>query len=55
MDELLTTRDLAKRAKVTDGYIRQCLLDGSLRGEKLGGRWLIRRVDAERWLRDRAN
>jgi len=48
-----TTHELAAKAKVTASYIRQCLLDGTLRGYKRGRDWLIEAREAERWLKER--
>jgi len=48
-----TTKELAEKAKVTPAYIRQCLLDGTLRGYKRGRDWFIAVQDGDRWLKDR--
>ena len=49
----LTTTELANKAGVTPAYIRQCLLDGTLRGVKRGRDWFIKAREAERWLKER--
>jgi excisionase family DNA binding protein len=45
MKELLTTKEAAALADVTDGRIRQLILVGILPAEKFGRAHLIRRED----------
>lgn len=46
----MTAQQIAEAAGVTDGAVRQALLSGRLKGQKLGGRWVIERKEAERWI-----
>ncbi len=48
-----TTKELAEHAGVTDGYIRQKLIAGEIKGEKFGRDWAIPDEEAERWLAER--
>ena len=48
-----TTNDLANAAGVDPARIRQLLLEGALRGEKLGRDWLVPNAEAKRWLESR--
>ena len=48
-----TTTELAKRAGVSDAYIRRLLIDGKLTGQKLGPWWVISVDVAQKWLEDR--
>jgi len=55
-----TTRQLAEEAvqagrPVTQEYIRQLCKSGALQAEKPGRDWLIRGLDARRWLEDWLN
>jgi len=45
-----TVADLAAAADVTTGRVRQLLRAGTLRGLKVGGRWLIPDQEARWWL-----
>lgn len=45
-----TVADLAAAAGVTTGRVRQLLRAGRLRGQKVGGRWLVADADALGWL-----
>ena len=50
----LTTKDAAKLADVTDGYIRRLLGEGTLKGRKLNGwLWLVDRRSFEKWMQQR--
>jgi len=48
-----TTKELAEKAGVGSAYIRQLLIEGTLRGYKRGRDWLIEAREAERWLKER--
>ncbi len=48
-----TTVELAERAGVSTAYLRHLLIVGRLNGAKAGRDWVIDRVSAETWLRDR--
>jgi excisionase family DNA binding protein len=50
-DILWTTATIAEMAGVDQSFVRRSLRAGRLRGEKLGGRWVIPADEAERWLR----
>ena len=52
-EKLWSVKDLAREAGVSGAYIRRLLADGRLRGEKLGGGWVVRDAEARRWLRER--
>ncbi len=52
---LMTVTELARKAKVSEQYIRQVLREGKIAGaHKLGDTWVIPRPAAERWLAQRA-
>jgi plasmid maintenance system antidote protein VapI len=52
--DYVTVQELAERAGLTTARIRQLLAEGrELQGEKLFRVWVIRKAEAERWLRDR--
>ncbi len=52
---LMTVREMARKAKVSEQYIRQVLREGRIGGaHKLGDTWVIPRPAAERWLEQRA-
>jgi excisionase family DNA binding protein len=48
--EWLTVQELAKLADVSGARIRQLLLAGKLRGERIGPVWTISRAEAARFL-----
>lgn len=48
-----TPRTLAEAADVTSSYIRYLLTNGTLRGQKMGGVWLIPYEEGQRWLAER--
>jgi excisionase family DNA binding protein len=48
-----TTKQLAEAAGVSTAYLRQLLLAGTLKGQKVGRDWLIFDRDAQRWLASR--
>jgi hypothetical protein len=48
-----TTKMLAERASVSTGFIRQELIAGKIKGEKIGRDWIISDEEAKRWLRER--
>ena len=50
-DNFYTTATVAKLAGVDQTFVRRSLRAGRLRGEKLGGRWVIPADEAERWAR----
>lgn len=45
----LSIRDLAKRLNVNESRARHLVQSGRIRGQKVGGRWLIDEVDAARY------
>lgn len=47
MSNLLTAKQVAAELNITDGYVRQLLISGELRGQKIGGRWLVEKKDFE--------
>lgn len=47
------TKELAKRAGVTDDFVRQQLLAGEIYGEEMDEDWSIPDEEAERWLKER--
>jgi excisionase family DNA binding protein len=51
MDDLLTTRLLEQILKVDRITIYRMLVDGRLRGFKVGGQWRFSRSEVEAWLR----
>jgi excisionase family DNA binding protein len=51
--DLWTVKELAAAAGLTVGRLRQLLLAGELRGEKIGTTWAIRDSEARRWLSTR--
>ena len=40
LDEVLTVSDAARALELPESEVRTLLADGSLRGAKIGGRWL---------------
>ena len=48
--DLMTTQQIAEAAGVGDASVRRALLRGRLKGYKLGGRWVVERAEAERWI-----
>lgn len=48
-----TTSELAEYANVDPSYIRQLLLSGKLKGNKLGPIWVIPNDEVQRWLKSR--
>ena len=53
MNQLLTTRDVSERLKLTVGRVKQLLASGELRGEKLGSQWVISADALEQFERQR--
>lgn len=53
MNQLLTTRDVSERLKLTVGRVKQLLASGELRGEKLGSQWVISTDALEQFERQR--
>lgn len=53
--DLWTVKELAAAAGLSTGRLRQLLLAGELRGEKIGMTWAIRDGEAQRWLRSRTS
>jgi len=52
--ELYTTADVARLASLTDdSYVRRLLIDGRLKGRKLGRQWVVTGRDLKKWLADR--
>jgi len=47
-----TPRTLAEAAGVTSSYIRLLLTTAKLRGQKMGGVWLIPYEEGQRWLEE---
>lgn len=41
MDGWITTQEAARRLGVTEQAVRRALAENRLKGEKIGGRWLI--------------
>jgi excisionase family DNA binding protein len=50
---VITTRELAKRAGVSQAYIRRLCAQGILKATKPGRDWLIPDEEVEGWLRER--
>jgi len=50
-DNFYTTATVAKLAGVDQTFVRRSLRAGRLRGEKLGGVWVIAADEVDRWLR----
>jgi len=50
-DTVYTTATIAKLAGVDQSFVRRSLRSGRLRGEKLGGVWVIAADEVDRWLR----
>ena len=48
--EWWTLTQLGKAAGISGARVRQLLMAGELRGVKIGGHWLIRDNEAQRWL-----
>jgi hypothetical protein len=46
-------KDLAGAAGLDPSRIRQLLLAGKIRGEKVGQIWVVSNQEAKRWLRSR--
>ena len=46
----MTVQQIAERAGVTGSGVRRALLSGRLKGQKLGGQWVVARKEAERWI-----
>jgi excisionase family DNA binding protein len=54
MEDLISVKQAAKIAGVTDGRIRQLLIEGEkLKGQKVGFQWVLKRSELERWLKAR--
>lgn len=51
--KLYSASDLAKRAGVSPSYVARLCRTGKLPATRLGGTWIIRAEDAERWLAER--
>ena len=49
----MLTRELAKKAGVSQEYIRRLCAEGLIKADKPGRDWLIPNDEAERWLRER--
>ncbi len=50
-NELYTTKDVARLAGLTDdSHIRRLLIDGKLKGRKLGRQWVVSGRDLKDWL-----
>lgn len=47
------TKALADLAGLTQERIRQLIVAGEIRGQKVGRDWIVERDEAERWLRQR--
>jgi len=53
-NNLLTTKEAAKLAGVSDSYIRYMLIDGTLKGRKLNDwMWLVPESEVRRWMEKR--
>ena len=48
---MITTRELAEKAGVSQAYIRRLCVEGVLEATRPGRDWLIPEEEAERWLR----
>jgi len=48
-----TARQLAEVAGCSTAYIRRLLIDGVLRGRKIGATWIISLAEGNRWLENR--
>ena len=54
MEDLVSVKQAAKIAGVTDGRIRQLLIEGKkLKGQKVGFQWVIKRSELDRWMKER--
>lgn len=51
--DVYTTRTLAQAAGLTSDYIRQLILAGKIKAEKVGRDWVISAREALRFLRER--
>lgn len=49
-EEIMSTAQVAAELKVSDARVRRLLLDGALRGEKVGRDWIVRRKNVEEYL-----
>lgn len=47
--EWLTVQEAAARLDITDGRVRQLLIDGSLKGQKFGNTWAIALREVKRF------
>ena len=47
---MLTTKQAAAALGVTDSRVRQLLIDGRLKGEKVGRDWIISEADIKKYL-----
>ena len=43
----MTTSQVAEALNVSDARVRRLLLDGALKGEKIGRDWIVRRKDLD--------
>lgn len=48
--ELWTTTQLAEAANVSTAYLRRIMIEGRLKGEKLGHIWTISNDEAQKFL-----
>jgi hypothetical protein len=48
-----TAQQIAKRAGLTDAYVRSLLINGKIKGKKFGYVWAISDEEAARWLGER--
>ena len=51
LENFCTTKEAAKQAGVTEAYVRQLLAKGTLKGEKIGGTWLVLRKSVDGFAR----
>ena len=52
--DLFSTADIARLTGLSQDYIGDLLQEGiKIKGEKLGRAWIVRRVEVERFLRER--
>jgi excisionase family DNA binding protein len=45
--------ELAKKAGVSQAYIRRLLANGRIKGEKVGGVWTITKKEVDKYLKSR--
>ncbi len=52
--KLWTTKELAEAAGVDDSTVRRALIDGKLKGSKVGRDWTIADSEAQRFIAERS-